>query len=147
MRKLYCRNCGYDLSPMFANGEESGTCPECGSLASTYFLKQRLWRRSVLRTAMWCVVIIAFAGTSLTLMAFWANPRSHPAILLIVVPAASLAGVGVAAIGFRRHVRVQAAPEEFWGFLAWAVLLGGVIGLLTQGVTTIAGIALWILRS
>lgn len=132
---------------MFAKGEESGTCPECGSLASTFFLKQRLWRRSVLRTAVWSSVIIAFTGAILAFMALWANPQSHPAILLIVVPTGSLAAVGVAAVGFRRHVRVQAAPSEFWGFLAWVLLLSTVFSFVTQAMTTIAAVGLWILLS
>lgn len=147
MRPLYCRSCGYDLSPMFAKGEESGTCPECGSLASTYFLKQRQWRRSVLRSAAWSGALVATVGSMLTLPVLAALDQSEPAILLLVVPTSTFVAIGVAAIGFRRHVRVRAATGEFWAFLASVALLSGVISVVIQTIVTMTVMALWIFGS
>jgi hypothetical protein len=66
---------------------------------------------------------------------------------LFVVPTGCLSAVGVAAVGFRQHVRVQAALSEFWAFLAWVMLLSTVFSFVTQAVTTIAAVGLWILLS
>lgn len=86
-------------------------------------------------------------GSMLTLPVLASLPRSQPAILLLVVPASTLAAVGVAAIGFRRHVRVRAAPGEFWVFLTSVLILSGVISVVAQSTVTIAVIALWIFGS
>ena len=33
MRRLYCRKCGYDLTPLFQGDVVEAPCPECGSIA------------------------------------------------------------------------------------------------------------------
>jgi len=59
VRRLYCRKCGYELTPLFQGEVTKAPCPECGSLADKRRSLVELkwwWRRpAILSTAMGAV--------------------------------------------------------------------------------------------
>jgi hypothetical protein len=141
MRKLYCRNCGYDLSPMFANGEESGTCPECGATALIERLKLRSWRGSVARRAMVAGLGLTVLGTVAFFAAVhaWSVPRSALPIWLSITPVGTGLAVAYAFSAFRNRVRVSAAGGEFWTFLLGVGVMSAILNAAFQGLITFVG--------
>lgn len=62
-RKLYCANCGYDLSnsPTLIGNQQAIICPECG-LSATRFIKQS--RRWKIHAALFGLPVFALVSVS-----------------------------------------------------------------------------------
>ena len=147
MQRLYCRNCGYDLSPMFANGEESGTCPECVAVSLMERLAHRRWRSRLWIISLGTGAAISFFGTVSLLSfsyAFKAAERLGP-LVLSVVPVATLVAVVVAVVGFRRRVRIHAAEGEFWGLVISIGLVSLIINAALHAAVFATMVFGWIL--
>lgn len=140
-RRLYCRNCGYDLSPMFAKGEESGTCPECGSLALMERLNLRQWRTRLWWLSIVIGVVVTVVGciALLTIALMWSSLGYVLAFWPCIAPVATFVAVAYAGASFRDIVRVRAAGSEFWALLISLGVVSGIINVVVQGVLTIGG--------
>lgn len=149
MRKLFCRNCGYDLSPMFANGEESGTCPECGAVALRERLKLKHWRDRVRwRSIGFGAILASFGSVVLLSLAFaWDSMATVMPLSLGVVPVASLATSMFAAASFRDRVRIAAAGSEFYLFVFGVAVLSSIVNIVIQAIIYSAAITAWLLAT
>lgn len=148
-RRLYCRNCGYDLSPMFANGEESGTCPECGSVALWERLRLKHWRDRVRWRSIGFGAILAAFGSIVLLSAgfAWNSIGTIVPISVGVVPVATFAATIFAAASFHERVRVAAAGSEFYFFVLGVGLVSAIINVLVQAMIYSAAITAWVLAT
>lgn len=132
---------------MFANGEESGTCPECGAVARMERLAYRHWRSRLWMVSLGAGAAISFFGTVSILSfsyAFKAAERLGPLVLSVVPVATLVAGV-VAVVGFRRRVRVHAAEGEFWGLVIAIGLVSLIINAALHAAVFAAVVFGWIL--
>ena len=134
---------------MFANGEESGTCPECGSTALWERLRVKHWRDRVRwRSIGLGAILAAFGSIVLLSVAFaWDSIVTIVPISLGVVPVATLAASMYAAASFRERVRVAAAGSEFYLFVLGVAILSAIVNIVIQAVLYSTAITAWVLAT
>ncbi len=126
---------------MFTNGEESGTCPECGSTALLERLEHRAWRNRIWSRSIGIgIVVTLFGAVGIGSAAFvWSLGWWVVTFWPCIAPIATLIAVVSAGVGFRDHVRVRAAGGEYWALLFSIGIVSGIVNVLLQGVLTVAG--------
>jgi len=119
VRRLYCRKCGYDLTPLFQGDVVEAPCPECGSPADKRRASAKLnawwWKPAFLSICAGAVPVLS--GVALASLLDWLRIRIEwPLLLPLSILAGTAVCVVVALILFPKDVPGRANFGRFWPF-------------------------------
>jgi len=129
VRRLYCRKCGYDLTPLFQGEVFEAVCPECGSPADK--------RRANAKSTWWWrkpALLSIGAGTIPALFGL----ATASVLLPLSIPAGAAICLVVALFVFPRDVPGRANFGRFCPFLFMVCIASFAVNFVLVAVISFA---------